>query len=975
MANVPDPSLVPADAPFFVGRERERRLLGDRLRAALDGRGGLALVGGAAGIGKTALARVVGDEAAARDIHVLAGRCYDLADAPPYGPWRDLLAGGPAATGLSSSAPVAGAFPDDMPSQMALFAHIRDSLSAIAARRPLLLVLEDLHWADPASLDLLRFLGHAAHAAPLLILATYRGDELDRAHPLYRIFPALVRDADATRIDLHPLAEDDIRALVHARYALADADERRLVAYLTVRSEGNPLFLGELARTLEEEGFMRQGDDGWGLGDLSRARVPLLLRQLIDRRLTRFGAAGERLLALAAVIGQEVPLALWGAVAGTDEETLLDLVDRAVAAHVVEEAEEGTAIRFAHALIRETLYEGASLSRRRAWHRQIAEVLAATSDPDPHAVAHHFGRAGDARAAAWLVQAGEEAQRTYAWVTAAARYEAALDLLPETDATARTLGWLHFYLGQMAQFIGLWRDRAHLGEAIEIAERAGDQALAAVARLYHGTTRYHDGDARGGIAEVRSALAILAALSDAELALLYARRQMIDRAFDKDQGRGLLAWCLANTGAFAEAQTLAEEVTDDQGAANGDILLTRMLVSASLGMPDAAREAAANARAAYAAVGAFNEVVVVLWLEQAWLLTTYWPDHPEERRRVRAELEALWEKSSAAALSGVPIAIMLLPSAVIEGRWEEVRALARQFPLGGVTVEIIPRTVLGQIAFAQGEHDLVLNLAREVLPDGPATEPGGSSFLMAMALQRLAAAVALDAGDRETARAWLEAHDRWLAGSGAVLGRADADLGWAAYFRAAGDQARAEARAMQALAHATEPRQPLALLAAHRLLGEIDTVAGRHEDAAIHLDAALALADACAAPYERALTLLALAELRLATGRRAEAGDFVDEARAICLPLGATPALARADALAASISTEKIAPPTYPAGLSAREVEVLRLVAEGLTDGQVADELFLSPRTVGRHLTSIYRKLGVASRAAATRFAVEHRLT
>jgi hypothetical protein len=116
MANVPDPSLVPADAPFFVGRERERRLLGDRLRAALDGRGGLALVGGAAGIGKTALARVVGDEAAARDIHVLAGRCYDLADAPPYGPWRDLLAGGPAATGLSSSAPVAGAFPDDMPS-------------------------------------------------------------------------------------------------------------------------------------------------------------------------------------------------------------------------------------------------------------------------------------------------------------------------------------------------------------------------------------------------------------------------------------------------------------------------------------------------------------------------------------------------------------------------------------------------------------------------------------------------------------------------------------------------------------------------------------------------------------------------------------------------------------------------------------------------------------------------------------------
>jgi tetratricopeptide (TPR) repeat protein len=128
-------------------------------------------------------------------------------------------------------------------------------------------------------------------------------------------------------------------------------------------------------------------------------------------------------------------------------------------------------------------------------------------------------------------------------------------------------------------------------------------------------------------------------------------------------------------------------------------------------------------------------------------------------------------------------------------------------------------------------------------------------------------------------------------------GRADGQLVWAEYHRAAGDQEKAFAHAQRALAHATEPRQPLALLAAHRLLGELDTEAGRFADAAIHLDASLALADACAAPYERALTLLAMTEMRTATGETDAARTLLDEVRAICEPLGAKPALARASAL------------------------------------------------------------------------------
>ena len=181
------------------------------------------------------------------------------------------------------------------------------------------------------------------------------------------------------------------------------------------------------------------------------------------------------------------------------------------------------------------------------------------------------------------------------------------------------------------------------------------------------------------------------------------------------------------------------------------------------------------------------------------------------------------------------------------------------------------------------------------------------------------------------------------------------------------------------MAHAEEPRQPLALLAAHRLLGQLDTEAGRPADAAAQLKAALVLADACAAPYERALTLLALAELRGTTGQGAEAQDLLDAARAICASLGAQPALARAAALAARLAGAPLAPPSKPAcrspnGLTAREMEVLRLLAGGQTNQEIAANLVLSARTVERHIANLYRKIAARGRADATAYALRHNL-
>jgi DNA-binding CsgD family transcriptional regulator len=165
----------------------------------------------------------------------------------------------------------------------------------------------------------------------------------------------------------------------------------------------------------------------------------------------------------------------------------------------------------------------------------------------------------------------------------------------------------------------------------------------------------------------------------------------------------------------------------------------------------------------------------------------------------------------------------------------------------------------------------------------------------------------------------------------------------------------------------------LVRLAAHRLLGEIEIEAGDHAEAETQLLAALKLADACEVPFERALTLLALAKLRLTMEDVTAATTCLEEVRQICIPLGAAPVLAQAEALATRL-TARSSGQLYPAGLTKREVEVLRLLPRGLSNAEIADALFVSPRTVQTHLTNLYGKLGVGGRAEAVAYAMAHGL-
>ncbi|MGN6360848.1 MAG: helix-turn-helix transcriptional regulator [Thermomicrobiales bacterium] len=958
----------------LVGRDRELAALHAALARALAGQGGLILIGGEAGIGKTALAEWLGAAAVAQGARVLVGRCYDLSETPPYGPWQELFAHAPAA-GLPDL-PAAVRPPDQESDQPAsgglIVARVQAYLAALATQQPLVLVLDDLHWADPASLDLLRVLARDLTASPLLVLATYRADELDRQHPLARLLPVLVREARAERLDLRPLDAVGLRAFVRDRYALPPAAETRLVAYLATHAEGNPFFAGELLRALAEARTLcPDGAAGWALGDLAGAGVPPLLRQVIDARVDRLGADTREALAVAAVLGQEASLPLWAAVAGCDEAALAAPVEQAAAAHLLHDAREGPAVRFVHALVREALYAGIPLPRRRTWHQRAAAALLALPDPDPDAVAYHLQQAGDTRAGDWLLRAGGRALRVYAWLTAADRFAAALPWLEQVGAPASERAWLLYALARLRVFAQPQRSAAALADAARLA--ADDDLLLGYIEQLRGLTECMGGDFVRGLASMAAGIANLEGAPAHEIP--DRLRMAWNDPPPLSQLRGQHANWLAYTGRCAEVADLLARVAADPGPLSPSYHSAEGYIHLAQGRPLAARHALARSRAANRAREDYFQVGFNAFSELNWVVMRYYADDLTMRQAVSVECEEAMIRASDVLMPGLAPRLAQFPTAFIEGRWDEARALAQQARAENPPLTHHCNPLAGAVAVAQGNRAEALAAIVQELPDGPATAPGRNFYLTALSLCHLAAILALDAGDLPAAHEWLTAYDRWLAWTGAVLGQAEGQLGWAAYHRVTGNLALAREHAEAALAQATEPRQPLALLAAHRLLGELATAAGQYADAQPHLDAALALADACAAPYERALILLALAELRAAEGQPDTARVLLDEVRAICTPLSARPALARADKLAVRLALLRAPRPRYPAGLTAREVEILRLLAAGQSNREIASALSLSPHTVERHLANLYGKIAARGRADATAFAFRHHLT
>jgi tetratricopeptide (TPR) repeat protein len=892
--------------PLTVGRQREQDLLDRQLDELLAGNGSIVLVGGEAGIGKTTLTAWLAWAAEQRDAVVCVGGCYDLTTTPPYGPWVEIIRAWPAGEpGFPEVPPElrGGDALAKVHSQAALFEIASDFFTAASAVKPLVLLLEDMHWTDQASLDLLRYLARSVANQRLMLVVTYRDDELTRRHPLQQMLPSLIREANAQRLALQRLENAAIGTLIASRYPLPAADLERLTAYVERATEGNPFFATEVLRELEEAGTVTLENGVWSLSGLEEVRVPELVRQVTTGRLERLGDDTHRLLEVAAVIGHEVDIDLWIEISDADESRLVDVLERAIEARLVEELPGGRRLRFTHALVREALYTDLVSIRQRAWHRQIGEALASKPQPDPDVIATHFQRAADPRAVQWLVRAGERAQQAYAWSTAVERYEAALERLFVAGSDPRERGWLQYRIARLRRFREPRESLDYLDESLRIATELNDRALAAAARYTVGLCQFYVGDYQAAIAGMSAGADMLEALPVEE-------QERLDLGPDQ-QGvptitnpRGFLMTALAAVGYLDDALRMGETTREAAPKSTalaelgwshyGDRQGALGFTYALLGRVDEARANFERARSMYRENGHFSTQAVVAFHQLRFVSLPYRTEYLAEHAQLVAEGEVARARSAGTVAPDARSSPMSLPLLYLDGRWDAAVASARS-TLESDTVSLLDREIchvtIALIAQARGERDEGWRHLRVLLPAETATEPGTVPLHATLVMQRVAIGLALDDGDLDLAITWLTTQERWLTWSGAVLGRAEYQVLLARYHRLAGDEQAALQAASTALDHASQPRQPLALLAAHRTLGELLTGTSQLDTAADHLRESMKLADDCAAPFERALTLVALAELDHVSGSNPQ--EALAKARSICEQLGARPALER----------------------------------------------------------------------------------
>ena len=450
----------------FVGREPELAELVAGLDDAFAGRGRLFLLAGEPGIGKSRLAEELTAQARARGARVLIGRCWEAGGAPAYWPWvqslrpylRDTDADSLRSQLREGAADVAQLLPElrdllvDVPpapplesegARFRLFDYMTAFMKSVAAERPLVLVLDDLHAADEPSLLLLRFVARELGESRMLIVGVYRDVDPTLSDPLTTTLTELAREPVARTLALAGLGEADVARFIE--FAAPGAPAADLGSAVYAETEGNPLFVGEFVRLLAAERRLAEPA-------AAPLEIPPSVREVIGRRLRHLSDECNRLLTLASVLGREFDLDALAGVSGLEGDATLELLDEATEARVVSEVPGVIGrMRFAHALIRDAAYHRLKRSGRIQLHRQVGEALEElhSSDLDPHLteLAHHFfesaaGGNGQ-KAVDYARRAGSRAVALLAYEEAVRLYQMALEALaPEGSSSARLHGEL-----------------------------------------------------------------------------------------------------------------------------------------------------------------------------------------------------------------------------------------------------------------------------------------------------------------------------------------------------------------------------------------------------------------------------------------------------------------------------------------------------------------------------------------------------
>jgi DNA-binding CsgD family transcriptional regulator len=977
----------------LVGRAAELGQLRALLREAAAGRPVVALVSGDAGVGKTRLVSELSAAARADGCAVLTGRCAELADTVPYLPLADALrdatvgasASGPLLDALAARPVLSRLLPDvgngrppggDMPglAQQQLFGAVLGMLAELAEASPVLLVLEDLHWADRSTRDLVTFLSRALHRERLAIVVTYRTDDMHRRHPLRPVVAELSRLPNVTTVALGPLAPP---AMAEHLTSLTDQplDTATLDSLIT-RAEGNAYYAEELLAA-----------------QCAGGELPPRLADLLLARTERLSPPAQQVLRTAAVTGRRIDDELARQASGLDGPEYDDAVREAVAHQLlVPDGDRGYAFR--HALLREAIYADLLPGERTRLHGRLAELLGdqlrrAEMPGIAAELAHHSLASHDIPGAfAASVAAGQEADRLAAPAEAHRHYNQALALwerVPDPEElSGMTRGKLAFRSANSAADSGdISRAVQTLRRLLGFFDRSDDPVLfcRASERLSYFLLDLDEYDQAIAVAE-----AAVEALP--EEPPLWQRARAL----------GTYARALLSMKDDAPARSQAERAIEAARAAQApwveaDALVTLGQLSEAAGRIEEAIDLFTRAHQEASAAAVLGvELRAAFQLARVQL---EWGDLDAASQTAHSGVLRAQQAGLGLAPYGYDLQYLHYLAHYAAGEWEHAQELA-----GGFDTRVTGASEARLSAMA---------LFVEVARDSPAVadrltwlEPffGRDRFAEYIARGLLAEHAAWH-GDGDTALAQIEATVRAYevahGGSGPTVIR-PAAVGVAVLAdrarqaRLAGDAASAQAAVDQAhslLEIAREgaafPLRPSSVLGLEgsgwlaRAEAEYRRAQGDNDPAAWQ-----AVVDAFgpAFVYETARSRWRLAEALAEAGRREEAQAELLLAVEAADRLGAKPLRAAvADLARRARLADRLAPAGTGrppggaaardplAGLTAREAEVLRLLAAGHSNKEIAAELFIAPKTASVHVSNILGKLGAASRTEAAAIA------
>ena len=963
----------------LVERRAELEALERALERAGEGDPTVTLVIGEAGIGKSRLLREAELHARDQDMAVLRGECLRLDGGElPFAPLAALLRDAPperleaalselgpevraelerAFPHLGAGLPVGGGSAPDRFAQARLFEAIVLLLGALGRGAPLLVVLEDVHWIDRSTREFVRFLVRGVRRERLAVAISFRTGELGSADPVREMLAELQYHERVTLLELAPLGREGIAAQLEG--ILGRAPDSSLAAELHERCGGNPLFAEELLSAHRDPG-----------GE----KLPARLADALRVRLRRVPEPARRLLPFAAAIGRPAPAALLGAASGTGEPELSAALRHAVDHHLLVHDRERDAFLFRHDVVREAVYADLLPGERAPVHGAVA---AAIGDAGAQAeLAVHWRAAGEReRALRASVAAGLEAEDARAFDEALRHLRAALELWPEAADPGVGIDRIEL-LGHLSD---LARHTGEHAQAVAWCEKAlallgAPEDAARAAEFFERLGRLRSFEDDGGLAAYQEALRLLgdgdrvgrARLLGVEAFALWALRRF-DEARERAESSLALAQQAGAAGESAYARTVLGLVVAYAGqpALGAEHLRTAIGELEGLGRPEDLLHAHLYLAEALRLVGDFEGALAVTG--------------DGERHARRLGMQASF---------GRFLALNAATDEFVLGRWDA--ADARLAELEGADLEpwnaIARGQVAGQLAMARGRFEDAERELRdaEALREGAPAEyqPTVYAGLAELELWRGRTPAA-----REAVRQGLDAmrgdalaEPLYAPALFAIGARVEAEAALAAAGDA-GERARSAAEAARLAAQldalvAGDGAPPSALAHAHAARAEAARAAG--EDSPEDWQAVAERWTAIGSPYPAAYAEWRRTEAAVRAGGARAGRDLWREAHARAEALGAEnlrdalvqlarrARIAAGDAQAANAAD---GPALMSLGLTAREAEVLELVGEGLTNRQIAERLFISPKTASLHVSNILGKLRVANRTQAAEVA------